>query len=122
MEWKWKEKHQFKDRIIDEATIATYPLNVPALKSLYRALPREVLRRIGIFAEHTHVFCHVIPTGPRDNNEYTLICRTCGYRLSDLVPPLNLIPEMKETPAYSAQRQKRKKIKKGIQTDHRRQL
>ena len=51
---------------------------LPALRT-WRTLPAEPLRLITEFAKHVHDYQKVFSDGPRDNNEYTHVCRQCGY-------------------------------------------
>ena len=51
---------------------------LPAVR-IWKTLPVDPLRLIAAFAKHVHDFRQVFPVGPRDNGEYTLVCRHCGY-------------------------------------------
>ena len=51
---------------------------LPALRT-WRTLPAEPLRLITEFAKHVHDYHIVYPDGLRDNNEYSQVCRRCGY-------------------------------------------
>ena len=51
---------------------------LPALRT-WRTLPAEPLRLIADFVKHVHDYHIVYPDGLRDNNEYTHVCRLCGY-------------------------------------------
>ena len=61
-------------------TDLTTTFHLPALK-IWNALPVEPLRLIEWFALHEHKFQIMFPDGFRDNNEYTCVCRVCGYSL-----------------------------------------
>ena len=63
---------------VEEWTVSTNALNIPAVK-IFFSFPREVLECIGTFSQHTHIYRRDIPPGPRDNNEYDFVCRTCGH-------------------------------------------
>ena len=64
-------------------TMAAEPttLNLPALK-IWRALPVDVLRLIGEFAQHVHsfgiIFPEVVYHGMK--HEYSFLCTLCGFR------------------------------------------
>ena len=51
---------------------------LPAVR-IWKTLPADPLRLIAAFAEHVHDYHKVFPDGPRDNGEYNLVCRHCGY-------------------------------------------
>ena len=65
----------------DAESVAAGPtiLNLPALK-IWRPLPVDVLRLIEEFAQHVHSFRIILPEGFRDNNDFSFICRLCGFR------------------------------------------
>ena len=57
-----------------------YP-SLPAVKMLL-CFPVEIQKRIAFFGQHVHEYVRVYPEGPRDNGEYSLMCRTCGHERS----------------------------------------
>ena len=63
---------------MNKTKISLSALSIPAVKS-FLDLPPAVLESIQDFAKHTHDYEKKIPEGPRDNNEYIYICRTCGH-------------------------------------------
>ena len=69
--------------IVDHAshmglTCSLSVLHIPSLKPFF-SLPREVLERIEVYAQNTHIYYRTMPRGPGDQGEYEYICQTCGH-------------------------------------------
>ena len=73
-----KDMTQARKYNITKTKISLSALRIPAVKS-FLDLPPAVLESIQDFAKHTHDYEKKVPEGPRDNNEYIYICRTCGH-------------------------------------------